>query len=311
MISVSRYTEVNMEQWNDFIGIAKNGIFLFDRGYMDYHKDRYPDHSLMVYKRSKIIAAFVASEDGQNIISHGGLTFGGLVLHYDVSTADVLDMVGKLYDYYKISGFKSLVYKTIPFLFHKYPASEDLYALFRHHATLIRRDVSSVVELGNPIRFSETKRQSVGKCAKMGIEVTENCDFSRYWTLLSEVLARYNARPVHNLKEISMLRDRFPGNIKLYEAISGGELLAGVVIYDYGKTVHTQYMANSTDGRKIGALDFVNSFLINEVFKDRQYYSLGTSMEQKGGLLNEGLIQQKEMMGGRSVVYDFYKMDLI
>ena len=69
-------------------------------------------------------------------------------------------------------------------------------------------------------------------------------------------------------------------------------------------------MANSEEGRKHGALDFINHFLINDVFKDWDYYSFGISTESQGKVLNEGLIQQKEMMGGRGISLDFYSIQL-
>jgi len=35
--------------WDGFVGIAKNGNFIFLRDYMDYHQDRFADHSIMFY----------------------------------------------------------------------------------------------------------------------------------------------------------------------------------------------------------------------------------------------------------------------
>jgi hypothetical protein len=87
-------------------------------------------------------------------------------------------------------------------------------------------------------------------------------------------------------------------------------LLAGIVIYDYDNVVHIQYMANSQEGRKIGALDFINHKLICEVFSEREYYSFGISTENQGLDLNTGLIQQKEMMGSRGIAIDFYSISL-
>ncbi|RYF85218.1 MAG: GNAT family N-acetyltransferase, partial [Chitinophagaceae bacterium] len=157
---------------------------------------------------------------------------------------------------------------------------------------------------------SETKRQAISKCRQAGMLVTEAVEFDEYWSLLTQVLSKFGVGPVHSLEEINLLRGSFPGNIKLFEARLNGELLAGIVIYDYNDVVHTQYMANSAEGRKLGALDFINSKLISETFSKRKYYSFGISTEQEGTVLNEGLMQQKEMMGGRAIVHDFYKIIL-
>ncbi|ELY2739329.1 hypothetical protein SMC30_004428, partial [Cronobacter dublinensis] len=85
---------------------------------------------------------------------------------------------------------------------------------------------------------------------------------------------------------------------------------AGVLVYDYGHLVHTQYMANTPQGRQIGALDYILYSLIEEIYTDKKYLSFGISTEDAGNFLNTGLIAQKEGFGGRAVVHDFYEMEL-
>jgi hypothetical protein len=310
-MNVLKFEQSKSEEWNQFSSGAKNSLFLFHRSYMDYHKDRFTDHSLMFYNsNNKLLAIFPASEKNDVICSHAGLTFGSLLMPVETRAGDVLDIFDALIQYYKALGFKEIVYKAISYVFHKYPAQEDLYALFHHNATLYRRDISTVVYLPAAIRFSESKRRGIQKCLAAGVEVSENQQFDDYWELLSGVLQKYyDTKPVHSLIEITYLKQHFPGNIRLFEARQNGVLLAGTVIYDYGNCVHTQYLANSDEGRKLDALDFINSKLMAG-FKDRQYYSFGICTENEGRLLNKGLIHQKEMMGGRAVCNDFYKISL-
>ena len=49
---------------------------MFDRNYMDYHKDRFKDHSLLFYNDGKLIALLPMSEHDEMLVSHGGLTYG-------------------------------------------------------------------------------------------------------------------------------------------------------------------------------------------------------------------------------------------
>ena len=311
MIEIKKYTESDKNLWDHFISSSKNGNFLFLRDYMDYHKDRFIDHSFIFWKKNKPIAVLPANEKGNELNSHGGLTFGGLIMGAEIRVAEVLEIFELLCNYCISNGFQSIIYKVIPSVFCNYPAEEDLYALFRHNAQLIKREISSVLSLQeNKIRFSEGKRQSVAKCEKIGLQIVESNDFSAYWILLEEVLSKYNVKPVHSLQEITYLKSKMPDKIKLYEARLNNSLLAGIVIYDYGRVVHTQYMASSLEGRNIGALDYVNYMLINHFYCNRQYYSWGISTEEGGKILNTGLIQQKEMMGGRGIVLDAYKIDL-
>ncbi|NMH88329.1 GNAT family N-acetyltransferase [Flavivirga algicola] len=309
-MEIKKYDSTQKTVWDDFIPKSKNGVFLFYREYLDYHKERFTDHSLIILKKNKVIALFPANENENKIFSHGGLTFGSLIMGHDTRAVEVLDIFLKIKEYYKKLNFTDIIYKVVPSIFHKYPSEEDLYALFRMDAKLIRRDISSVIKINNKIRFSESKRQAVAKCMKNEIVFSENNDFGEYWDLLTNVLAKFGIKPVHTLEEINNLKKSFPDKIKLFEARKDNVLLAGIVIYDFDNVVHTQYMANSQEGRKIGALDFINNCLINEVYSDREFYSFGISTSDQGRSLNEGLIQQKEMMGSRGVAIDFYNISL-
>ena len=46
----------------------------------------------------------------------------------------------------------------------------------------------------------------------------------------SLLMEKYDRHPVHSLDEILLLHSRFPENIKLYTAMLGDEILAGVVM---------------------------------------------------------------------------------
>ena len=67
------------DEWNQFVRASKNGTFLFDRRFMDYHSDRFSDHSLMCYREGRLYALLPANEKGDTLVSHGGLTYDGLV----------------------------------------------------------------------------------------------------------------------------------------------------------------------------------------------------------------------------------------
>ncbi|UEQ75486.1 GNAT family N-acetyltransferase [Chryseobacterium arthrosphaerae] len=306
---IIKYSNSYKEIWNSFISTSKNGLFFFERDFMEYHSDRFKDHSLLIFKNNKIAAVLPANEYERQIVSHGGLTFGSLIVSHAIKTIEVLEIFGEIKKYYSALSFNEIIYKAVPHIFHKYPSEEDLYALFRNDAKLFRRDISSVIDLSHPIRFSETKRQLVRKCEENTVTVSERTNFEEYWSLLSSVLQKFDAKPVHTIKEITLLKEKFPNNIRLFEARKDGKLLAGIVIFDFGNTIHTQYMAASSEGRKTGALDFINHILM-EKFKDRKYYSFGISTENQGTYLNEGLIQQKENMGARGIALDFYSIKL-
>ena len=56
MITIVRYADDMRKLWNQFNRQSKNYLFMFDRDYMDYHRDRFKDHSLLFYDEDRLIA---------------------------------------------------------------------------------------------------------------------------------------------------------------------------------------------------------------------------------------------------------------
>src|ERR1700691_865424 len=79
--SVERYTPDRKNEWDAFVSGAKSSTFLFYRDYMDYHQDRFTDHSLMVFRDGELAGLLPANLNAKGtLISHEGLTYGGLAL---------------------------------------------------------------------------------------------------------------------------------------------------------------------------------------------------------------------------------------
>lgn len=310
MYTLLRYHSNDKSKWDRLIRNSKNGLFFFQRDFMDYHQNRFLDHSLMFLKGEEPVAVFPATEKNKIITSHDGLTFGSLIITKKIKQIEVIQMFSQIIDYYKSQGMTEIIYKNIPYIFSEYPSQEDIYALYVHQAELFASSVSSVINIKKQIGFNQNKRRLLKKAEKNKVNFVEKNNFSEYWDLLSDVLKKYNSKPTHTLEEICRLKQNFPSNIRLFEARLAGKLLAGTLIFDFGNTVHTQYLAISEEGKKLGALDFVNHHLINDVFSEREYFSLGISTENNGSFLNEGLILQKENMGARAVTLDVYRMKI-
>ena len=311
MIETVLYSAVKQAEWDAFVDVSKNGTFMLKRGYVEYHADRFEDFSLMFYEDGKPIAVMPASRHGEEVRSHGGLTYGGIVCDRKMTTPKMLETFDALKVFLKEKKVEKLLYKRIPSVYFSYPSDEDAYALFRNDAKLVRRDISTAVYLPDRIRFSELRRRGAKKAAKNGLEVRQSTDYDGYIALLADVLSvHHDTKPVHTGAELALLASRFPEVIKLYCAYRGEEMLAGVLIFDTPLTVHAQYIANSEEGRAIGALDLVMDYLINTYSEGKTYFDFGISTEDAGKVLNYGLIGQKEMFGGRGIAYDFYELDI-
>ena len=311
MFEIIRYTPNHADEWNLFIASSKNGTFLFDRGYMDYHADRFDDFSLMFYEKSNLFAVLPANHDRFGTLrSHQGLTYGGLIMGERCRTAKVRDLFIQMNDYLRSEGIDKVVYKHVPSVYCSLPAEEDLFALTNVcHAAVISRDVASVVDLKHRIPLSELRRRGIKKAVAANLLVRESDDYSSFWDVLSRnLMERFQACPVHTLSEIELLRSRFPQNIKLYVVIEAGVVIGGTVLYINAETVKTQYISTNDKGRKVGALDFLFSTLLDKFESEGyRFFDFGTSNRVDTDELNDPLIFQKEGFGGRAVCYDTYQ----
>ena len=296
--------------WDTFLDESKNGHFFFKRDYLEYHSDRFEDISLLIFDdKDSLIALLPANIRDKTLISHQGLTFGGFITSNNMTTEIMLEIFKRLRYFCIQKDIKRIVYKCSPHIYHLRPSEEDLYALFINNFNLIRRDITTTVNLLNKIKYQERRKRSVKKAIKNGLIFEKTFDYSSYWELLEKILKKHhNVKPVHSLDEIINLSNMFPNNIKLYVAKKQEKLLAGTLIFENEQIVHTQYLANSDEGRGLGALDLVIDRLLNETYKHKKYFSFGTSQEKTGKLLNIGLINQKEGFGARSVTYDSYEL---
>ena len=111
------YSIYQREVWDTFVSESKNGTFLFQRNFMDYHADRFMDCSLLVYEgdnmsedvkeRSTGIeglkAVFPANwvESERCVYSHQGLTYGGLVVTEEITQSEVLEIMQAVMLYYE------------------------------------------------------------------------------------------------------------------------------------------------------------------------------------------------------------------
>ena len=308
-VDVISYSPRYKGLWDNFVTASKNGVFLFYRDYMEYHSDRFKDHSLIFFRNGLIVGLLPGNIKGTSLYTHEGLTFGGVISGYDTKTSVMLDIFDTLIRHCSEQGIKEIVYKAIPYIYHSVPANEDLYALFRSNAKLMARNASSCIYLPDAPKFGDSRKDNIRKAKKNNLTVKRSYDFETFMQIVEGTLIeRHGVKPVHSVDEIKLLASRFPDNIKLFASYKGDVMLAGVIMYESENVAHVQYAANSKEGWSIGAQDIIEDYLINEYYKNKKYYDFGISTEKLGQVLNLGLIARKEGFGASTVMYDLYQI---
>lgn len=308
-IEIERYSPQDMDDWDRFVRSNSDGIFLFERGFMEYHSDRFEDCSLVARKSGKIVGIFPANIVADTLFSHQGLTYGGWVFSRSVKTTTSIEILRKFLEYTKENiSCEKLIYKSMPEVFRGSCSQSDLYFLFQNGGSLVRRDIASVRVLDRDPVLDSGRKDNIRKSKKGDIAFDYSEDYDAFYEILSEVLLRHAARATHSLEELKLLSARFPDRIKLVGAFKDGKMLSGAVLFLFDRVVHTQYLASSVEGRQWGALDGLLAWVGKAYEATHTHLSFGTSTESEGRVLNQGLADQKDGHGGRGVVHDFYEL---
>ena len=299
------------EAWRRLVDRSRNGTFLHQRDYMEYHSDRFTDASLLFFRGDRAVAALPATLRDGVLSSHAGLSYGGLVMDTELHAWEVLDIFEVLYKWGRSKSIHTLAYKSIPHIYHRAPAEEDLYALHRMGAQVTRRDLSTCIPPGGSAApISKGRRNCVAKARRSGLMAVESHDYATFMQIASsELQAKYGLQPTHDASELALLAERFPTHVKLLGGYLEKRLLGGVVLYLTDTVCHVQYIASTDEGRQHGVVDLCVHEAMTLFTGERRWFDFGISTTAQGRDLNQGLTLNKESWGGRTVVFDHYTLD--
>ncbi len=299
--------------WDSTLSRCKNATFLHRRDFMDYHADRFCDHSILIFdERGEVAALLPAHEREGDWYSHQGLTYGGLLLRSELKLSEILACWQALQDYGRAQAWQNLHYKAVPDFYHTASTQEEAYALQMLGAECTRVDTAFVFRQTMPLELQTRRRRAVQKAEKMGIRIEPAPDCRAFWReiLSPNLQERFGVQPVHSEAEIELLRSRFPDEILQYNAYLGTQLLAGTTIFRTPRAAHAQYISANAAGRDTGAIDLLFYRLISEIFADLPFFSFGIANEEQGKRLNKGLMDWKEGFSTEIFAHQFYRIPL-
>lgn len=326
--TVNRYDDSQKNIWENFIngGNTVLGTFLHSRLFLDYHpKDRFCDHSILVYDGNSLLAVVPACEaviDGKKTFySHRGATFGGPVILSKRYTAEyVHDLLVNIENYLTENGFQAVYYKITPAAYCS-DGNELLQYLFYYLNYSEYRELSTGVDFSHYkddilSNFEQGKRTNVNNCIKYGYvlrKIESKRDIFDFYRLLCDNLKKYSTAPVHSFDELMDLKENRLGEIlEFYGVYDGERLIAGSMLFYFAenKKLHTQYLCADSEYAKQSPMTFMYYSMIKTA-KERGLNGItwGASTEENGRYLNFGLIRSKESFGGNHYLNQtFYKV---
>lgn len=311
---IQKYQDKDKNIWDLLVSQADNGHFMFKRDYMDYHRDRFFDCSYFVYLNEEPIAVFPGCKQDNLWNSHGGLTFGGLIINSKNNRIlQICEIYRALFEQLRNDGFHEAFIKPLPAIYHIAPCEGELFALSNMKNIETYTEITTTIDLRSLFTVSKLRKRQYKKALKHSLSVQRDSNYTSFWEVLSKGLeSKYDTEPVHTSEEMIKLAALFPNNIALHRVLDGqGHCIGGTVIFKTETLWHAQYISSTDDGMEIGALDFLFISLIEDAKKQGlHYFDFGISTEKNGTFLNSGLAQFKEGFGGRSFVHRKVKLEV-
>ena len=295
-------------EWDVFLKSTHNFTFLFFRQFMEYHKDRFNDASMLIYKNNRLFALLPGNIEDNTFYSHQGLTYGGLLYQPDEKLEDVAMATKAILKMLAENGIGSIIIKDLPSIYKSVQDDTMSYLSFWLKGECYRKDVLSVIAEGK-MTLSNSRKEGLKRAVKNKLRFEETDDLSIFWEklLIPNLKTKYNKTPVHSLEEITYLKSLFHNQIRQFNVYYDKKLVAGATLFETKYVAHVQYISGNSDKNELGAIDFLHVKLISEVFKDKHFFDFGMS-HTESGQINKGLHFWKEGFGAVAITQDFIKI---
>lgn len=301
-----------LQDWSQVINHSINGTFMHSRRYIAYHGDRFLDASLLIYLDRFPVGVFPAHRIEDEVYSHQGLTYGGLVIHQDLKTESIIAVLREVLKHYHKLQVSSLYIKAVPSFYGTSSLEWMSYCMFLLGAEVYRSDLSFVIPLPASNRsYTKGRKWALNKARKAELRVEEVNDFRPFWeqVLVPNLWEAHRVKPVHTVEEIQWLAANNAPFIRQFDVLEEGKVVAGMTIYETQTTAHVQYISSSARGRELAALDLLIDHLVQQEFSHKACFDFGTVNEENGTKINKGLMDWKESFGAKPFVHQFYKVE--
>ena len=315
MIKVIKFSESKKNKWDSFVNSSNNGTIFHLRKFLSYHpKERFIDHSLLFYKRAKLIGVIPAAvkkiSNKTLFISHPGLSVGSLVVQESLSISDSLSLVKTFVNYVCERWFDGARITLSPIIYQKRFSNYMEFSFFKYGFKYSKRELSSVLVLEKDLdinlkKFRPSHLRAVKSALKKNIEVKKSNDYNTFYELLERnLLLRHNVYPTHTLDEVKKLVKLFPDKINLFTAKIKNKMIAGVLNFILNEnTVLAFYICHDDNYKEYKSVNLLFYHIIDWAIK-RNYrtYDFGLFTVQENP--NMGLGRFKENFGASGVFRD-------
>lgn len=313
MYKIVDYTMRMQEEWDRFVSASKNGLFFFQRKFVDYHAEKIEDKSVMIFEGDELIGLLpLAKGPSKTLVSHSGLTFGGLIYRNGLDLEKLEEILRAIFLYLKDQFVDRVVIKQPPAIYNSDAYNELKFAYFKNGGHIKDVYPTSYIDFNEPSTWQQRRKRQANKALKKNIEIKIDNDFCSFWNeiLIPNLQLRYHRNPVHSIEEIQLLQKRFPEQILQVNAYYLGKICTGITIFKFEGVVKLQYISSNELGKSYGALDLIMKNLQLPDFLGNQIIDMGTSMIPETERINRGVFDWKMGFGAKITLYETYSFVL-
>ncbi len=314
-MKVVSYTNSMKYMWDNFIEKeSRNGFIFHKMHFLEYHKNRFHDYSLLFFdENEKIIALFPAALKNNNIISHPGSSYGGIVLKKYIKLSEIFEIVELMKDFYNNNLGNINIEIILSEHFNlEYGAEDVAFVLWQSGFNLSTKEISTVIDINKfRLRLGLRKTTKQYLCSKsylrLGItyeKAVEKSDILECYKLVEQNLAiKYKKKPTHTIDEFFELIERFPSDIDVFAAKRGKEVIATYIMFRLNDfIVHTFYIAKSIEKENVVDIGLVD-FMVNFYF-DKGFIFLNFGISSRDKVIKWGIHNYKEQFSKLFVTRD-------
>ncbi len=311
-IQVLKYHPSQKSQWDQMVENSVNGTFIHKRDYMEYHADRFADHSLMIYQGHKLIGILPAHAEHNILISHNGLTYGGWIWKENFTPDESEEIWRHVLQYLNNKGFEKLLMKEIPLFYYKF-LTEKNRMVYDHFGEIKKKTIFWFIDTRKPIEklLNRNRRRSLAQAQGKKIKIEPSGAWDVFWSILEKNLkVRHQAKPVHSLQEMKYLVSKFPRHIQLYLGYLDEEPVVGSVIYKKKKVWHFQYLSvlpGLSENRFM--VDYLVWELIRKAYNN-DYDFIGLGAAESKGQPDQNLVYWKYSFGAEPMAQFLWEFNV-
>ena len=305
-MKIVKYEQKHHKIWDEFVKNSKNGTIFHTQTFLSYHKDRFEDASILIYKKNSLIALFPAVEVDNKTISHQGSTYGGLIVRKDNRLKTSFEIWEEIIKYYN----KTIEFRKSEYIFDMYPSEEVVFSAKKIGFKEVYEELSTCLDL-NYIKFTKGRKWALTKCKNLKI-VFDDMNYERYYEILQNNLKKHNSTPTHTLEEMKLIKNLLPNNYFLVSIYLNDMMIAGIwLVIANSKTAHTFYIAQNYEYKDLQPLSCIVKYIIEYLQNNNfTYLNFGISTENRGEIINFGLFEFKESFGGFGVSRRYYRREI-